>query len=39
VSAIDAFKNDGDEPSTMVGDIELQNVTFTYPAREDTPVR
>ena len=23
----------------LVGDIELQNVIFTYPARQDTPVR
>jgi hypothetical protein len=39
VSKIDAFKNEGDTPKSVTGDIELRNVTFTYPAREDTPVR
>jgi len=39
VSKIDAFKNEGEKPKAIIGDIELQNVTFTYPAREDTPVR
>ncbi|CAF5100723.1 unnamed protein product, partial [Rotaria magnacalcarata] len=38
ISKIDSFKNDGDIPSSIVGDIELQNVRFTYPARKDTPI-
>ncbi|UJR37712.1 hypothetical protein I4U23_030407 [Adineta vaga] len=38
VSKIHPFANQGETPSTIVGDIELKNVTFTYPAREDTPI-
>ena len=38
ISKIDAFKNDGKTPSSIVGNIELKNVSFTYPAREDAPV-
>ncbi|CAF2533632.1 unnamed protein product [Rotaria sp. Silwood2] len=38
ISKINAFKNEGEVLSSIVGDIELQNVTFTYPAREDTPI-
>jgi hypothetical protein len=39
MSKIDAFTNEGEKPKTVVGDIELKNVVFTYPARQDTPVR
>ncbi|CAF0919000.1 unnamed protein product [Rotaria sordida] len=38
ISKIDAFKSEGEIPTMLVGDIELQNVIFTYPARQDTPV-
>ncbi|CAF3666385.1 unnamed protein product [Adineta steineri] len=38
ISKINAFTNEGKMPSTVIGDIELRNVSFTYPAREDTPI-
>ena len=38
ISKIDAFANQGEQPDTVVGDIELENVTFTYPARPEAPV-
>lgn len=38
VSKIDAFGDQGKKPKTVVGDIVLENVTFTYPARQEAPV-
>ncbi|CAF3440869.1 unnamed protein product [Rotaria sp. Silwood1] len=38
ISKIDAFKSEGEIPTSIVGDIELQNLTFTYPARQDVPI-
>jgi hypothetical protein len=35
---IDGTSADGDKPGTLVGDIEFDNVSFTYPARQETPV-
>jgi hypothetical protein len=39
VSKIDAFKDEGEKPKSITGDIELKNVMFTYPARQAAPVR
>jgi ATP-binding cassette subfamily B (MDR/TAP) protein 1 len=33
VSKIDWSREDGEQPSTMLGDIEFKNVVFSYPAR------
>ncbi|CAF4760503.1 unnamed protein product [Rotaria sp. Silwood1] len=37
-SKIDAMSNEGDRPEHIIGDIEFENVTFTFPARPDIPV-
>ena len=37
-SQIDILKNDGEIPSTLIGDIEFRNVQFTYPSRQDASV-
>ena len=33
------MKDEGEKPNTIVGHIELQNVSLTYPARQEAPVR
>ena len=38
-SQIDATSPDGEKPDPLIGDIRFDNVTFTYPARPDHPVR
>lgn len=35
---INAFNEDGERPSTMIGDIELENVVFAYPTRKEVSV-
>jgi len=35
---IDATSDDGDKPQSITGDIEFDNITFTYPARQEAPV-
>lgn len=35
---IDASSDQGDQPENIIGDIRFDNVTFTYPARQETPV-
>ncbi|CAF3578851.1 unnamed protein product [Rotaria sordida] len=35
---IDAMNDEGDKPQQIIGDIEFDNVTFTYPARQETSV-
>jgi len=35
---IDATSDNGDKPQTVTGDIEFDNITFTYPARQEAPV-
>jgi ABC-type multidrug transport system fused ATPase/permease subunit len=35
---IDASSNEGDKPQNLIGDIEFDNVVFTYPARKEAPV-
>ncbi|CAF4062772.1 unnamed protein product [Rotaria sordida] len=35
---IDVSSDEGDKPQNMIGDIEFNNVTFTYPARQETPI-
>jgi ABC-type multidrug transport system fused ATPase/permease subunit len=35
---IDALTEEGDKPQTMIGDIEFDNVIFTYPSRQESPV-
>ncbi|KID98618.1 ATP-binding cassette multidrug transport protein ATRC, partial [Metarhizium majus ARSEF 297] len=37
-SAIDPFDESGEKPSDVVGHIELENVTFSYPSRPGTSV-
>lgn len=37
-SKIDVTIEQGDIPSTFTGDIEFQNVHFTYPSRKEAPV-
>ncbi|UJR22125.1 hypothetical protein I4U23_025189 [Adineta vaga] len=37
-SMIDALSDSGDKPETIKGDIEFENITFTYPMRQDAPV-
>ncbi|CAF3805471.1 unnamed protein product [Adineta steineri] len=34
-SIINALSDDGEKPPTIKGDIEFDNVSFTYPARQD----
>ncbi|CAF0803457.1 unnamed protein product [Adineta steineri] len=34
-SMINALSDDGEQPLTIKGDIEFDNVSFTYPARQD----
>ncbi|CAF4075980.1 unnamed protein product [Rotaria magnacalcarata] len=36
---IDAMNEEGDKPRNIAGDIEFDNVTFTFPARQDTSVK
>ena len=38
-SKIDASSDEGEKPQSVIGDIEFDNVTFTYPARQESPVR
>jgi ATP-binding cassette, subfamily B (MDR/TAP), member 1 len=38
-SKIDIFRNQGDIPTKLTGDIEFKNVHFTYPSRTESPVR
>ncbi|CAF3949500.1 unnamed protein product [Rotaria sordida] len=35
---IDVSSDEGDKPQNIIGDIEFDNVTFTYPARQETPI-
>ncbi len=35
---IDATSKEGDKPKSLIGDIEFDNVIFTYPARQEAPV-
>ncbi|CAF4238538.1 unnamed protein product, partial [Rotaria sordida] len=35
---IDVSSDEGDKPENMIGDIEFNNVIFTYPARQETPI-
>ncbi len=35
---IDATSDEGEKPQTITGDIEFDNVIFTYPARQEAPV-
>lgn len=37
-SAIDPFNKDGEQPSTINGLVELNNITFAYPTRPGTTV-
>lgn len=37
-STIDATKDDGETPSTFIGNIQFKNVCFTYPSRQDASV-
>ena len=37
-SKIDRMLDEGISPSTLVGDIEFENVYFTYPSRTEAPV-
>ncbi|CAF3793980.1 unnamed protein product [Rotaria sordida] len=36
-SKIDAMSNEGDKSEHIIGDIEFENVTFTFPARPEIP--
>ncbi|CAF0800398.1 unnamed protein product [Adineta ricciae] len=38
ISKINAFEDKGEKPANVVGDIELRDVEFTYPARVDTQI-
>lgn len=38
-SKIDIFDEQGEVPSKFTGDIEFKNVHFTYPSRQEAPVR
>ncbi|CAF4027727.1 unnamed protein product, partial [Rotaria sordida] len=35
---IDVSSDEGDKPQNIIGDIEFDNVTFIYPARQETPI-
>ncbi|CAF3335982.1 unnamed protein product [Rotaria sp. Silwood2] len=35
---IDAMSDKGDKPQQIIGDIEFDNVTFTFPARQETTI-
>ncbi len=35
---IDVTSDEGEKPQTITGDIEFDNVIFTYPARQEAPV-
>ncbi|CAF5081195.1 unnamed protein product, partial [Rotaria sp. Silwood1] len=35
---IDAMSDEGDKPGQIIGDIEFDNVTFTFPARQEISV-
>lgn len=37
-SAIDPFDDSGERPDSLVGDVELQDVSFRYPTRPDVTV-
>ncbi|RKK98516.1 Leptomycin B resistance protein pmd1 [Fusarium oxysporum] len=37
-SAIDPFDDSGERPDSLVGDVELQDVSFRYPTRPDVAV-
>ncbi|CAF3938442.1 unnamed protein product [Rotaria sordida] len=37
-TTIDAMNDEGDKPQQIIGDIEFDNVTFTYPARLETSI-
>lgn len=38
-SKINIFREDGEMPSKLNGDIEFRNVHFTYPSRQEAKVR
>ncbi|KAI7871025.1 putative ABC transporter protein [Spinellus fusiger] len=38
VPAINADSNEGEAPSSIMGEIEFRNVKFTYPTRPDVPI-
>ncbi|CAF1474750.1 unnamed protein product, partial [Didymodactylos carnosus] len=38
ISKINPFSEDGEKPASLIGNIELRNVHFTYPARPDLPI-
>lgn len=33
------MNEEGDKPQNITGDIEFENVTFTFPARQDRSVK
>jgi ABC-type multidrug transport system fused ATPase/permease subunit len=35
---IDASSDEGEKAQNIIGDIEFDNVTFSYPARQESPV-
>ena len=35
---INAFSEDGERPTTITGDLELEDVVFAYPTRKEMPV-
>ncbi|XP_017777603.1 PREDICTED: multidrug resistance protein 1B [Nicrophorus vespilloides] len=35
---INASKNNGEKPTTVIGDIKFENVTFHYPSRPEVPI-
>ncbi|UJR08520.1 hypothetical protein I4U23_012783 [Adineta vaga] len=37
-SQIDGLSDEGERPKTIQGELEFKNVSFTYPARQDTPI-
>lgn len=37
-SEIDPLTNEGKVPTSCIGDIEIENITFAYPARPDTTI-
>lgn len=37
-SRIDPFADNGKEPPQIIGEIEINNITFAYPTRQGAPV-